>query len=319
MKTIVAVTVTLSLIVTALLAASVAFARTPTPTATPTATPWPSPTLGPTTTPTLPPGQVARFSGQVWEDAFGGYWSAGDVTAKIGDIVCGREARYCEPPCVSHFPVDPPPVTLTYQMDVFPAELKQGCGYEGAPVTFFVGDSQAKQTAVWHAGTSQEVNLSMDPPAAYFYGNAMIPAAISLPVGYHYPEVNAYVNGNLCGRDTGFVWSELDYDVIVKSAEEQPGCGVEGAPITFKLRDDRENIIGVAREKGVWHAWGEGNTGQELNLTMDPAGIALANVGDGSSGDRDTKPWIALPLSLAALGLLGIATAAVLQRSRSDW
>jgi hypothetical protein len=214
---------------------------------------------------------------------------------------------------------------LPYGLDVLPAEVRPGCGQEGSPVTFFVGDKQAKQTAVWHAGTSQEVNL-FDIPFAEFHGDITLPPGLD-PSLFQYGPLGmyAYVNGNLCGEvGPGGIWRDFPYEEVVKSAEEQPGCGVEGAEVTFKLHDREgpmlgvaRNIIGVAREKGVWHAWGDGNVGQELNLTIDPvstAGIHLANVGDGGSQHGDAALGIELSLGLSALGLLGIATAAVLRR-----
>jgi len=321
MKSLVRTSAVLLPLVAALVVGGAAHARlpSPTPTSTPTATITPSPTWTPwpTATPTLPPEQVARFSGKVWEAAFGGYWHAGFVTAKIGEVICGDETPSCEAgpmPCF-HFPVDPPPMMLAYRLDVVSGEVNPGCGYEGALVTFFVGNERAKQTAIWHAGTSQDVNLSTDPPVAYFYGDMTFAAGLDPSVGANYPiGVNVYDGDELCGEETGFAWREFSYDAAVRSNQEKPRCGVEGAEVTFKLRDRQGNIIGVAREKGIWHAWGDGNVGQELNLTMDPVGIALANVGDGRSQHNEAAFWAETSLGLFALGLLGIATGAVLRK-----
>jgi hypothetical protein len=200
--------------------------------------------------------------------------------------------------------------------------VKPGCGYEGAQVTFFINDEQARQTAIWHASSVQEVDL-FHVPFAEFHGDITLPSGLD-PSLFQYGPLGmyAYVNGNLCGEvGPGGIWSNFPYEEVVKSAEEQPGCGVEGAEVTFKLHDRegymlgvRRNILGVAREKGVWHAWGDGNLDQELDLTIDPVGIALANVGDGGSSDSDATRWAALSLALSASGLLGIATAVVLRR-----
>ena len=308
----------------ALVLGGAAYARSPdatrTPTATATATSTPTPAPSPTPTPTLPPEQVARFSGEAWLDAFGGYDRFRGVAAKIGDTVCGHDDVFlCDypGPCL-HPAIDPEPLTLRYHLDVGPAAVKPGCGYEGAPVTFFVGDRPAEQTAVWHGGTSQEVNLTAGPPFALFKGSVAFPAGLDPSLGHDVPiGMNAYIGDNLCGQETrGGVWRGLPYGVVVNSAEQQAGCGTEGAQVSFKLRDRQGNIIGVAREKGVWHAWGQGNVGQELDLTMAPvgSGITLGNMGDGSSQRSDAAFWAELSLGLSVVGVLGIAIAVALRR-----
>ena len=290
--------------------------RTPTPIARPTVTSTPTPTPWPTPTPTLPPERVAKFSGEVWLDAFGGYGKAGRVTAKIGDTVCGEEPSSCAaPPCI-FVPASPPPHTRDYHLDVVPAEAKPGCGYEGAQVTFYVGTTQATATAVWHAGTWQEVNLTAGPPFAFFRGELAFPSGLDESIGVNRPVgMYAFIRDNVCGRETRGVWKGLQYSAIVYSNEQQAGCGTEGAQVTFTLCDGQGNIIGVAREKGVWHAWGDGNVGQELDLTMDPVGgITIGNVGDGSSQGSGAALWGELSLVLAAVGLGGIAAGAALRR-----
>jgi len=302
------------------LIAGIAFAKTPTPTATPTVTATPSPS--PMPTPRLPPEQVAKFSGKIWIDAFGGYDRAGIVSVRIGDTVCGRPGPGEQS---GGFPVDPPPLTISYSLDVVPQEAKPGCGYEGATVTFFVGDRQADQTATWHAGSSQVMNLSAGPPVAYFHGRVTLPPRLDPSLFQHGPlGMYAYINDNLCGEvGPGGIWPNFPYEEVVKSAEEQQGCGVEGAEVTFKLHDREghnlsvaRNILGVAREKGVWHAWGQGNVGQELDLTMAPVGSSITpgNVGDGSTQRSGAAPWAELPIGLSVLGLFGVATAVALRR-----
>ena len=302
----------------ALLVREPAYARTrmPTPTATPTVASTPTPTPWPTPTPTLPPERVAKFSGEVWLDAFGGYRKGGRVTAKIGDTVCGEEPPSCAaPPCIL-VPADPPPHTRDYHLDVVPAEAKPGCGYEGALVTFFVGGKQASQTAVWHAGTSQEVNLTTGPPFAFFRGELTFQSGIDESIGVSAPVgMYAFIGDNVCGGETRGVWKRFPYYVVVYSDEQQAGCGTEGARVTFKLRDRQGNIIAVAREKGVWHAWGDGNVGQELDLTMVPVGgITMGNVGTGGSRQNGTTLWAEMSLVLAAVGLGGFAAGAALRR-----
>jgi hypothetical protein len=196
-----------------------------------------------------------------------------------------------------------------------PAEAKPGCGYEGAPVTFYVGTMQATATAVWHAGASQEVNLTAGPAFAFFRGELTFQSGIDESIGVSAPVgMYAFIGDNVCGGETRGVWKRFPYYVVVYSDEQQAGCGTEGARVTFTLRDRQGNIIGVAREKGVWHAWGVENVGQELDLTMDPVGgITIVNVGDGSSQGSGTL-WRELSLVLAAVGLGGFAAGAALRK-----
>ena len=304
----------------ALVLSGTAYARSPdaahTPTATATTTSTPTPTPWPTPTPTLPREQVAKFSGEAWLPAFGGYDRFRAVAAKIGDTVCGDDDFLCDTPGPCLRPaIDPEPLTLPYHLDVVPAAVKQGCGYEGAPITFVVGDREAKQTAIWHAGTTQEANLTAGPPFAVFQGRVAFPAGLDPSIGADIPIwMNAYVGDNLCGARG--VWKNVPYDAVVDSAEQQAGCGTEVAQVTFELMDLQNNALGVAREKGIWHAWGDGNSGQELNLTMEPvSGIKLGNVGDGGSQHSDAL-WIELSFGLCVAGLFGIG-AGVFARRRA--
>ena len=289
-------------------------AQTPTPTAT--VTPSPSPT------PTVAPAQLAKFSGNVWLVPF----DSRIVTAKIGDVVC---ASSCPGEHCLQFPIDPAPVMVPYDLDVVPQEVKPGCGYEGATVTFFVGDKQADQTAVWHAGTSQQVNLSAGPPVAFFEGQLTLSFLPSQPIGVSHPAgMIALIGDTVCGEEVNGIWRERDpqgrdyyrYAVVVYSNEQRPGCGVEGSQVVLKLvwnplegNANNGEIVAVAKERATWHAWGQGNTGQELNLTMDPVTkIQVGNVGEGPS--RSEVPWVNWVVVLAVAGLLGVSMTATLRR-----
>ena len=95
------------------------------------------------------------------------------------------------------------------------------------------------------------------------------------------------------------------------SAEQQPGCGIEGVgghASSSSMR--RANVLAVAKEKGVWHAWDGVHARQQLNLTF-AAGERhheRGTVGTGRcAGDA---PGQACALVLAVRrGLGGIAAA----------
>jgi hypothetical protein len=267
------------------------------------------PTPSPSPTPTVAPSQLAEFSGSVWLPPVNNR----AVTAKIGDVVC---ASTCPGEGCMQFPIDPAPVMIPYNLNVVAQEVKPGCGYEGVTVTFFMGDKQADQAAVWHAGSSQTLNLSTGPLPAYFQGRLIFSSGIDSSLGKtDWVGIGAYVDGNMCGQSVWGIWRDIgNYGAIVKSAQEQAGCGTEGAQVTFKLRDGQGNIVGAAREKGVWHAWGQGNTGQTLDLTMEPVTpIKPGSVGDGSMQSGQV-PWIGLAFGLSVAGALGMAAAAAVRR-----
>ena len=98
-----------------------------------------------------------------------------------------------------------------------------------------------------------------------------------------------------------------EYGVVVFSDQQQAGCGYEGAPITYKLLDPNGNVIAVAREKGVWHAWGGRSSSQELYLTMVPGDIKIGSVGTGDSQSGDGVPR-GLVLGLALVSVTTLAT-----------
>ena len=276
----------------ALVGGEPAYARTPVPTATPTATSTPSPT------PTPSPQQIAVFRGQAW---LNGRASGGPITARIGDVICSE-------PSISITPADS--TETLYTMRVLSNDLRPGCGQPGAGITFFVEDNQASQTALWQAGGDQFLTLIAGPPFARFSGTLSNSRTLN-------ESVVPFINNQACGypRGSGFVDPEHTYATVVFSDEQQPGCGTEGAQITFKLVDAQGNVIAVAAEKGVWHAWG-GHDSQQLNLTMAPVGgpsIKIGNVGTGGSQHSGTL-WRKLSLVLAAVGLGGVSAGSALRK-----
>jgi hypothetical protein len=250
-----------------MLGVGIAQARTPTPT--------PSPTAPPTVTPTALP-EFAAFAGQPWVDA---HVSTDPVTARIGDILCGT-AIFITPPGSGPF----------YRVEVASEKTTPGCGREGATITFFVGERQAPQTAVWHAGESQRLNLIIGPPFAEF--------AVS---GTGAERITPYVNGKECG-----------YGGIVYSNEQEPGCGVEGSQVTFKRVDASENVTFMT---GVWHAWD--GVSDPLPITLisgSPGGIRVGNTGTGDASDGEGNAWGRLSILLGFAGLTGAAFGLALRR-----
>ena len=199
---------------------------------------------------------------------------------------------------------------------LLPTRSDRAAGERARLSVSFVGDRKASQTFEWHAGTTTRADIIVGPPFAYFGGTVTFRCpldAILLPFvgdqscGYAYPIETL---PQPCSGDA------VPYQVVVYSNDQQPGCGVEGAELTFKLMDAQNNVIAVAREKGVWHAWGGVSPPQQLNLTLVAVAapkVTLVSVGDASWQGGEGRWWIA-SVALAAFGLAGIAVGAALRR-----
>lgn len=218
------------------------------------ATASPTPAASPTAT--ASPSQSALFAGHVWVNAH----VVGDreVMAKIGDTVCA----IASPP----FIVPPPGPDPVYSLSVPSQEVVPGCGYEGAVVRFFVAGQEVPQTAIWHAGLFQGLALIIGPPFSYFSAGGPGQEEVVRAGGRLVP----YIGDTVCG-----------YGGIVYSSGQEPGCGVEGSVVTFKLLDARGNVVAVANQTGVWHAWDGISDPQRLDLTFGPATIiTMPGTGD---------------------------------------
>lgn len=236
-----------------------AHARTPTPTATPV------------------PLEPAIYSIVAWVN---GQNTAHDVTAKIGETICATSPA-----------IGGPGARPFFGLSVPSEEVMPGCGRDGAVVTFFVDGRQAPQTAIWHSGMSQALNIIIGPPFARFF---VVNDGRIVP----------YIGDKLCG-----------YLEVAYSNEQEPGCGVEGSQITFKLLDAQGNVVAVANEKTTWHAWDGISKPQLLRLTFGQAsGIRLGIVGTG--GPQGGGNWPAATV-LALAGLTALVAGAALRKRES--
>lgn len=262
------------------LSITAATAATPTPTPTPAATPSPD--------------QISTFRGSCWLNAQ--LCQGQTMTARVGDTVCATDSNPVVPTDGQN--------RLLFTLRVPSAEVVPGCGTEGAQVTFFVGDQQAVETAAWHAGAQQFMFFVAGNPFARFDGSlSKQPSPGS--------QLVPFVGATRCGF--GY-WGPAGYEADVLSPSQQPGCGTEGAQVTFKILDARGNVFAVANETGTWHAWDGINEPPPLNLTFGTSagsGAGLPNTGDGSP---EGLPWASLALLLGSLGLVVTAFGLTLRR-----
>ena len=292
---------------------SVAQARTRTPTPTATWTSVPSAPPSPTPTPTIPPDQIAAFEGQVWVD---GRISNAPVSAKIDDVDCGQ-------PRPLAIVCDPDSCGPMWSLNVVSAQVKPGCGHEGATIQFYVGDRPA-QAAVWRGGSWQGKALIVGAPFAMIFGN--FGWAGDLP-HVHYidsPEPDdvlvPYVGNAACGytlvlRKAPWLYAAAyEYWVVVFSHEQQAGCGYEGAPVTLKLANEQGKVVATSEQSAIWHAYDGGDdSSQRLNLTfITTSGIRIGNTGTG--GSRSSGPPLDALLALGVVGVLTVAAGVALRR-----
>lgn len=169
-------------------------------------------------------------------------------------------------------------------------------------MTFVVGDQRVSQTAVWHAGTLQGLELIIGPPFANFITIPGTETDNALRAGQ---KLVPYVGGKVCG-----------YGGVVYSSEQEPGCGGKGSPITFKLLDAQGNVVAIANQTATWYAWdGNYDHAPRLNLTFTLAGgIMMSGTGTGDAPDGGGSAWGTLSVLLGFVGLTVAATGLALRK-----
>ncbi|MDI6857307.1 MAG: hypothetical protein QME71_03215 [Dehalococcoidia bacterium] len=272
----------------ALVVLSVAEAQTPEPVSTVPETPAENlPTIAP-----LPTAQpTATFLGNAWVNA---RLSDEPVFAKIGDVVCGEARRF----------VPPGAYGSVYEVEVASADDRAGCGYEGATVTFLIGDRTANESGIWRSGQTTQLVLTVGPPFAQFFGTASVdPATTDL----NDPQVVPYVNGLDCGYQLN-PWqgagSPFGYHVVVYSAEIKAGCATDGQEVSFKLVDKRTGEIAAeAMGRAIWYPLA---FERDINLAFTRVPVAQIPVAGGDGGTGVTwAPVFAIGGLLILVGGIG--------------
>jgi hypothetical protein len=259
----------LSIIAFAGIGGGIANARTPTPTRTSV----------PTATSTPAPPEPAEFDIFPWINAEN---TAREVIADIGGTLCATG--------VALVPPSSPPggrSRVSHYLSVPSEQVRPGCGYEGAVVTFSINGMQAPQTGIWHSGgMPQMITAIIGPPFTRFSIWSVQAERVLRAGGSAVP----YIGSTACGNE------EVAY-----SNEQEAGCGVEGSQIRFKLLDSQGNFIAVADQTVTWHAWDGVSYPQRLDLTFS----SLPNTGTGEEvGVRVIGSRLA-----ALLGMAGFAAA----------
>lgn len=208
------------------------------PSPSPSPRPGPSPTPAPV--PGLSPMQVvgtALLNGQAAP-------AGTTVAAQVGGVTCGSTTTTSAK-------------LMNFSMQVRSASQQAGCGTNGAAVTFTINGAQATPTATFASGGSISVQINAQsggppvptpaptptppppaptpPPAA---GLAPMQVTGTVTVGGKAQAgavVQAFVNGVPCGQGTTTAAPSMNLSFQVASASQLPGCGTNGATVTFTV------------------------------------------------------------------------------------
>jgi hypothetical protein len=251
----------------------------------------------PTVAPEPPMPPSAKFSGSAWVNARP---SHEQVTAQIGDTVCG-EASPGLGGAGSTF----------FALYVASDEDIPGCGKPGAEIAFFIGGKRANQTAKWQVteGFTPLGYLVVGPPFAVFAGD------ITLKESPVKEAVVPFIGDTVCGYQTNPWMGEgpvYGYAVVVYPKELEPGCGVDGAEVTFKLvNKDTGKVTAEAMGKAIWRPMAAEN---DVNLVFTSVPVAQVPVA-GGSGEEDG--WgAASVLVVAGAAALSVGFGLLFLRSR---
>jgi hypothetical protein len=145
--------------------------------------------------------------------------------------------------CTGPWNLIPPDLDQAFfWISVFSAEHVPGCGEAGDQITFTINGLVANETATWTkvpGGTAplsernSRLMLTVGAPFAVFGPRVEERDAAGKQVwGYGY-TVAAMVSGQVCAVGLPRVWDSIM--VIVPSETTKPGCGREGATVTFAV------------------------------------------------------------------------------------
>lgn len=162
------------------------------------------------------------------------------VTAEVNGVECGSDVT--EVPFADGEPM------AAYAIDVKTDAEKAGCAEPGDTIQFYIDGEPANPTAVWEEG-SHHLDIHTGPDFATFSGTLTCHGepCIEFVVGPAIaPYVRAYVDGKLCAGHAVSGWLITSYyNVNIPSDEAVPGCGTEGATVTFTVDGEPANEVAV--------------------------------------------------------------------------
>ena len=167
-----------------------------------------------------------------------------------------------------------------YQISVIPASIVSGCGEPGSVIQFTLNGETANETAIWQdegasAANHHRLTLTIGPAFAWW---VPVVEPIQQAIEDEDLHVEAFIGDTLCGRAErpGLPGVLL----VVPSAELVPGCGTEGATVTFTVNGQ------PSEQTATWTA----GYGDYLPFTLPDAAPEPDPTATPGSGSLITPP-----------------------------
>jgi hypothetical protein len=187
-----------------------------------------------------------------------------------------------------------------FWISVLSSALLPGCGDDGDVVTFTINGLAANETAMYTAALTRQEGVS--PPGQtplqderYSLNLTVgVPFAVFWPEVYEYDEVGhreftyghtvaALIDGQVCADGVSRVWASIL--IIVPSETMKPGCGHEGAIVTFAVEGFSTT------ETRIWSTTPQPLSDNREGLDLDLVKSETAPL----AGPRFAYYWIELP------------------------
>lgn len=246
----------------------------------------------------LQPIDVVTMAGYaILEDDFAPAGTA--IEARFEGTECGRtQAR--------------PGGGFNMQIDVFGAGERPGCPTRNDLVGFLIGGVPAAGEVRWvpftetfDIGGFLYIGLVAIEQHAWYWAQPVVD--LPPPDG---TTVQAVVGGTICGeaatRSVPIGQGSGQYIVgfsrlIVPSADIQPGCGLPGATVSFRMGG--EEVGSVAWQPGLQEVH------LELGASFTPKPVLPTTGSGGQSGGTSSRMWL---VALGALGALALGAGGLL-------
>ena len=139
------------------------------------------------------------------------------------------------------------------QDEYFAVSARHDCGEEGHALDLELAGQEVDWVWAWgswgttdfwptqRSGTARQVYMGAGEPFAVFHGAVGAYDVYGAPRSLDGVRIRALIAGLVCGEDTISVGQLAGYEMIVPGASLKPGCGVEGATVTFQVGDRLAN------------------------------------------------------------------------------
>jgi hypothetical protein len=141
------------------------------------------------------------------------------------------------------------------QKEHFAISVRSDCGQQGQRVEFILAGEEVDWVRTWRdvgpgtadyqpvrlPGTRKPVYLGAGKPFAVLFGSVHAYDIDRAPGSLEGLPIRALIGERVCGEDAISVGQLAGYEMVVPSASLKPGCGVEGASVTFQVGDRLAN------------------------------------------------------------------------------